>query len=92
MDFVEPETKFQVEVNNANNHILFFNHDDTKLKIECPSCHSKQWAWVAGDETSRVNGLRMNTSIHGNGNQVVGIHIGGSLVGSSIIIGNNKVS
>lgn len=92
MDFEEPDVEFTTEVNSSNNHILFYHKDDSTLKLECPYCHSKAYAWKSGKETSRVNGFTMNTTINGNGNQVVGIHIGGSVIGGNIIIGNNKVS
>lgn len=92
MEFDEPEVKFTTEFNKATNTIIFYTEDDRRLKLECPYCHTKQLGWLAGDETSRVNGLNMNVNIKGNGNQVVGIHIGGNVVGSNITIGNNKVT
>ena len=91
MDFNEPSVEFQTDINSSNNHVLFFNKDDTKMKIECPYCHHKEFAWVAGSETCRINGLTMNVNIAGNGNSVVGIHIGGDVVGSNISIGNNRI-
>lgn len=92
MDFEEPTIEFQTEVNSSNNNILFYTKDNSTLRLECPYCHNKAYAWKSGKETSRVNGFTMNTTITGNENSVVGIHIGGNVTGSTISIGDNKFS
>lgn len=92
MDFEEPNEKFQIEFNKKSNTVVFFNQDDIRIKLVCPYCKNKQMGWLAGEETIRANGLTMNTVIEGNGNSVIGIHIGGNVVGSNINIGNNKIS
>lgn len=89
MDFEEPVVEFQTEVNSSNNNILFYTKDDSTLRLECPYCHNKAYAWKSGKETSRVNGFTMNTTITGNENSVTSIHLG-SVSGSNIVIGSNN--
>lgn len=92
MDFEKPNTEFIFEVNKLNNNILFYHKSDTsKMHIACPFCGAKSAVWASGDETKAFNGMVMNTDIKGNNNTVTSINVGGDIIGSNIVIGNNKV-